>query len=95
MLKIAVLAPMPRASVSTATEVNAGAFASIRSPYRMLAKELAWKHLRNLVSLTHLSFRISPHLRPYAIWTYLSLNRKRRSGIVRLREGTVAEPDKI
>jgi hypothetical protein len=31
-LKIAVLAPMPSASVSIATSVNAGAFSSMRAP---------------------------------------------------------------
>src|ERR1700687_1638904 len=34
-VKIAVLAPMPRASVKTATAVNPGIFASIRKAYRM------------------------------------------------------------
>ena len=33
-LKIAVLAPMPRARVSTATAVKPGFFASILIPYR-------------------------------------------------------------
>ena len=33
-VKIAVLAPMPRARVSTATEVKAGLFSSSRSAYR-------------------------------------------------------------
>src|SRR5437868_9115468 len=33
-LKIAVLAPMPSASVATAMAVNAGDFASRRNPYR-------------------------------------------------------------
>src|SRR5580658_5568245 len=34
MLKIAVLAPMPRASVSTTIKVNPGEFRSTRNPYR-------------------------------------------------------------
>ena len=34
MVKIAVLAPMPRASVKTATTVKPGFFASILIPYR-------------------------------------------------------------
>src|SRR2546423_2164503 len=33
-LKIAVFAPMPSASVATATSVNAGCFNRIRAPYR-------------------------------------------------------------
>jgi hypothetical protein len=33
-LNIALFAPMPRASVTTATAVNPGVFQSIRNPYR-------------------------------------------------------------
>ena len=39
-LKIAVLAPMPSARVSTAMAVNAGFFASIRRPKRMSRQKL-------------------------------------------------------
>ena len=39
MLKMAVLAEMPSAIVSTAIAVNPGAFSSVRIEYRMLVME--------------------------------------------------------
>src|SRR5262249_52104694 len=46
-LKIAVFAPIPSASVRTATIVNPGFFASTRSPYFASAHSLPTLHLRN------------------------------------------------
>src|SRR5271169_3366606 len=40
-LKIAVFAPMPMASVSTATTANPGFFASMRQPYRMSCSKVS------------------------------------------------------
>src|SRR6266566_1166707 len=49
-VKIAVLAPIPRASVRTATAVNPGFFASIRKAYRMSCQSVAMLRLPALRS---------------------------------------------
>src|SRR5882762_2519758 len=49
-VKIAVLAPMPRASVKTATAVNPGFFASIRKAYRMSCQSVPMLRLPALRS---------------------------------------------
>jgi hypothetical protein len=48
MLKIAVFAPIPKASVSTATSVNPGLFTSIRTAYRK-----SWKRFFTPASETN------------------------------------------
>ena len=51
MVKMAVFAPMPRASVRIETRVKAGDFARTRSPYRRSCQRVMMQHLAEVAGL--------------------------------------------
>ena len=74
-LKIAVLAPMPSDSVSTATAVNAGLFRSIRAPKTKSCQSVPTRHLPEHRPMLRGMFVASRMTMEMADWLWVSLIR--------------------